>query len=97
MLTERTTIAALAVEAVVQAFSDREELRFALKDEPTTADINTGDVGQQDGEHLGDTATAGRGVNADDTSTEELASGVLTREDEIVHSFLANNRDKDFG
>ena len=69
--TERTAVARVAVQAVVQALRDGEELRLAVEHEPPVLDARSPPVREQGLEHLGDAATVGRRVHVPDRAVPE--------------------------
>jgi hypothetical protein len=71
---ERATVAGGAVQSVVDALSDGEELRRALDHDPADVDPGPAGVGDQRLEQLRDTAAASRRVDVpDNPAGEQLA------------------------
>ena len=70
-LAEIAAVAGGAVEAVVDALGDREELGIARNDNPIRRDPDAARVAEQCPEHLGDPAAGGRGVHVHDASGPE--------------------------
>ena len=72
---EGTAIAGVTMQQVVHALGDREELRFAVEDQPPVLDLRPPAVGQQCLEHLGDAAPVGGGVDVPDRAAPEFRPG----------------------
>jgi hypothetical protein len=72
---ERAGVAANAVDPVVQALRDLEELRAAVDDQPARVDADPTRVWKEALEELGHTAAAGRGVHVDDPATAQRGPG----------------------
>ncbi len=77
---ERAAVAGRAMEVVVDALRDLEEVRIALDDDPLGVDARTAGVRQERAEHLGDPATGrGRVDVQHDASGQLLASSLCCR------------------
>jgi hypothetical protein len=73
-LAERPAVAGVAVQVVVEALRDEEELAVLAQDRPARVDADAADVGQQSAQHLRDPAPArGRVDVPDRPSLEEQA------------------------
>ena len=62
-IAQRPAVAAVAVQAVVQALGDVEELRVAADRHPAPVDADTAHVADQRAQHLGDPAAMRGGVD----------------------------------
>jgi hypothetical protein len=89
---ELSSVALDAVQAVVDALGDREELRVAFDDQPTAFDPGATRVCDQRQQHLGHAATAGGRVHVDHGPPSELRTGALGRCPYTVGVALAQQR-----
>ena len=93
VLTEIASVACSAIEVVVQALGDLEELRVPVDDEPTCVHADPSDQTEQDVQHLGHAATRRGRVHVDHTSTTQSVHCLLGRLDgEQIGPVIADHR-----
>jgi hypothetical protein len=76
---ERTTVARLPVQHVVQSLGDREERRVAVQDQPSVVDAGALAVGEHRLQHLPDPTSMGGGVHVPDRAVAEGRPSPLRR------------------
>ncbi len=86
-------VALVAVQAVMQALGEREELGVPLDHQPSGRQADSQSERQQDVEHLGHAPAARCGVDVDDLGAVQL--GFHARDDALLQSLQALLGDHD--
>ena len=89
---ERTAVAGVAVQQVVQPLGDGEELGVAVEHEPPVLDVRPRAVGEQRLQHLGDAPAVRGGVDVPDRAIAERGPGPPTGLGELLGPRLASSR-----